>query len=142
MFDALNGVSAAGIKVPIIKDSMVADDASISGYKVNVQTLVQNINGSDVQIQGSKVVIDGTGQTISAKFDTMQEEIDGIATSGGGYTLQTYVDGGHTGDGETATIHSGRIISYGPDYQKMIRVIENGMAVRPRGIRYPSQVMT
>ncbi len=106
MFDALNGVSAAGIKVPIIKDSMVADDASISGYKVNVQTLVQNINGSDVQIQGSKVVIDGTGQTISAKFDTMQEEIDGIATSGGGYTLQTYVDGGHTGDGETATIHA------------------------------------
>ena len=106
MFDALNGVSAAGIKAPIIKDSMVADDASISGYKVNVQTLVQNINGSDVQIQGSKVVIDGTGQTISAKFDTMQEEIDGIATSGGGYTLQTYVDGGHTGDGETATIHA------------------------------------
>lgn len=106
MFDALNGVSAAGIKAPIIKDSMVADDASISGYKVNVQTLVQNINGSNVQIQGSKVVIDGTGQTISAKFDTMQEEIDGIATSGGGYTLQTYVEGGHTGDGETATIHA------------------------------------
>ena len=55
---------------------------------------------------GSKVVVDGTSQTISAKFDSMQEEIDGIAISGGGYTLQTYVEGGHTGDGETATIHA------------------------------------
>lgn len=106
MFDALNGVSAAGIKAPIIKDSMVADDASISGYKVNVQTLVQNINGSNVQIQGSKVIVDGTGQTVSAKFDAMQEEINGVASSSGGYTLQTYVEGGHTGDGETATVHA------------------------------------
>lgn len=106
MFDALNGVSAAGIKAPIIKDSMVADDASISGYKVNIQTLVQNINGSNVQISGSKVIVDGTGQTVSAKFDTMQEEINGVASSSGGYTLQTYVEGGHTGDGETATIHT------------------------------------
>ena len=132
MFDALNGVSAAGIKAPIIKDSMVADDASISGYKVNVQTLVQNINGSDVQIQGSKVVIDGTGQTISAKFDTMQEEIDGIATSGGGYTLQTYVEGGHTGDGETATIHARLYASnkevtetFGPEHYVWSRLSED-----------------
>lgn len=106
MFDALNGVSAAGIKAPIIKDSMVADDASISGYKVNIQTLVQNINGSNVQISGSKVIVDGTGQTVSAKFDTMQEEINGVASSSGGYTLQTYVEGGHTGDGEMATIRA------------------------------------
>ena len=106
MFDALTGVSAAGIKAPIIKDSMVADDASISGYKVNIQTLVQNINGSNVQISGSKVIVDGTGQTVSAKFDTMQEEINGVASSSGGYTLQTYVEGGHTGDGEMATIRA------------------------------------
>lgn len=106
MFDALNGVSAAGIKAPIIKDSMVANDAAISGHKVDVQTLTQNINGSNVQILGSKVVVDGTGQTVSAKFDSMQEEIDGIAVSGGGYILQTYVVGGHTGDGATATIHA------------------------------------
>lgn len=106
MFDALNGVAANGIKAPIIKDSMVADDANINGNKVDVQTLTQNINGSNVQILGSKVIVDGTGQTVSAKFDSIQEEIDGIAVSGGGYILQTYVEGGHTGDGETATIHA------------------------------------
>lgn len=106
MFDALNGVAANGIKAPIIKDSMVADDANINGNKVDVQTLTQNINGSNVQILGSKIVVDGTGQTVSAKFDSMQEEIDGIAVSGGGYILQTYVEGGHTGDGATATIHA------------------------------------
>lgn len=106
MFDALNGVAANGIKAPIIKDSMVADDANINGNKVDVQTLTQNINGSNVQILGSKIVVDGTSQTVSAKLDSMQEEIDGIAVSGGGYILQTYVEGGHTGDGETATIHA------------------------------------
>lgn len=106
MFDALNGVSADGIKAPIIVDDMVSDNANISGHKVDVQTLVQKINGSNVQISGSKVIIDGDGQTVSAKFNTMQEEINGIATSGGGYILQTYVEGGHTGDGETATIHA------------------------------------
>ncbi|MBA4700724.1 MAG: hypothetical protein H2212_14970 [Ruminococcus sp.] len=106
MFDALHGVTASGIKTPIIRDNMVADDASISGYKVNAQTLVQNINGSNVQILGSKIVVDGTGQTVSAKFDSMQEEIDGIAVSGGGYILQTFVEGGHTGDGATATINA------------------------------------
>lgn len=132
MFDALNGVSAAGIKAPIIKDSMVADDASISGYKINVQTLVQNINGSNVQIQGSKVIVDGTGQTVSAKFDTMQEEIDGVASSSGGYTLQTYVEGGHTGDGETATIHARLYASnkevtetFGPEHYVWSRLSED-----------------
>lgn len=132
MFDALNGVSAAGIKAPIIKDSMVADDASISGYKVNVQTLVQNINGSNVQIMGSKVVVDGTSQTISAKFDSMQEEIDSISASGGGYILQTYVEGGHTGDGETATIHARLYASntevtntFGPDHFVWTRLSED-----------------
>lgn len=132
MFDALNGVSAAGIKAPIIKDSMVADDASISGYKVNVQTLVQNINSSNVQIMGSKVVVDGTSQTISAKFDSMQEEIDSISASGGGYILQTYVEGGHTGDGETATIHARLYASntevtntFGPDHFVWTRLSED-----------------
>lgn len=132
MFDALNGVTAAGIKAPIIKDSMVADDASISGYKVNVQTLVQNINGSNVQIQGSKVIVDGTGQTVSAKFDVMQEEIDGVASSSGGYTLQTYVEGGHTGDGETATIHARLYASnkevtetFGPEHYVWSRLSED-----------------
>lgn len=132
MFDALNGVTAAGIKAPIIKDSMVADDASISGYKVNVQTLVQNINGSNVQIQGSKVIVDGTGQTVSAKFDVIQEEIDGVASSSGGYTLQTYVEGGHTGDGETATIHARLYASnkevtetFGPEHYVWSRLSED-----------------
>lgn len=132
MFDALNGVTVAGIKAPIIKDCMVADDASISGYKVNVQTLVQNINGSNVQIQGSKVVVDGTGQTVSAKFDTMQEEIDGVASSSGGYTLQTYVEGGHTGDGETATIRAKLYASnkevtdtFGPEHFVWTRLSED-----------------
>lgn len=132
MFDALNGVTAAGIKAPIIKDSMVADDASISGYKVNVQTLVQNINGSNVQISGSKVIVDGTGQTVSAKFDTMQEEINGVASSSGGYTLQTYVDGGHTGDGETATINARLYASnkevtntFGPEHFVWTRLSED-----------------
>lgn len=132
MFDALNGVSAAGIKAPIIKDSMVADDANINGNKVDVQTLTQNINGSNVQILGSKVVIDGTSQTISAKFDSMQEEIDSISASGGGYILQTYVEGGHTGDGETATIHARLYASntevtntFGPDHFVWTRLSED-----------------
>ncbi|CUP25347.1 Uncharacterised protein [[Eubacterium] contortum] len=132
MFDALNGVSAAGIKAPIIKDSMVADDANINGNKVDVQTLTQNINGSNVQILGSKVVIDGTSQTISAKFDSMQEEIDSISASGGGYILQTYVEGGHTGDGETATIHARLYASnkevtetFGPEHYVWSRLSED-----------------
>ena len=132
MFDALNGVTEAGIKAPIIKDSMVADDASISGYKVNVQSLVQNINGSNVQISGSKVIVDGTGQTVSAKFDTIQEEINGVASSSGGYTLQTYVEGGHTGDGESAIIHARLYASnkevtksFGPEHYVWSRLSED-----------------
>ena len=43
MFDA-TGVTANGIQRPIIVDSMVADNANISGDKINITSLVKEIN--------------------------------------------------------------------------------------------------
>lgn len=123
MFDALNGVRADGIKTPVIVDGMVADNANIQGKKIDIQSLVTQVNESNVQINSSKIIMDAGGQNLQIAFDSMQEEINGISVSEGGLILQTYVEGSVKDSVETSVIHA-RVYSknrdvtqeYGPEH--------------------------
>ncbi len=81
MFTSYDGLHEDGIKSGIIKNDMVADDAHISGSKLDISSVIDGINADNsTYLNTSKVVIDGTKQTINAKFTELTASIGSIGT--------------------------------------------------------------
>lgn len=81
MFTSYDGLHEDGIKSGIIKNDMVADDAHISGSKLDISSIIDGINADNsTYLNTSKVVIDGTRQTINAKFTEITTSIGSIGT--------------------------------------------------------------
>lgn len=77
MYDA-TGVTADGIQRPIIRDDMVSDTANINGKKINIQSVVKEINNGTEKIKSSSVLYDPTGQTLNIAFNELITTVDGI----------------------------------------------------------------
>ena len=81
MFTSYDGLHEDGIKSGIIKNDMVADDAHISGRKLDISSVIDGINAdSSAYLNTSRIVIDGTSQTINAKFTELTASIGSIGT--------------------------------------------------------------
>lgn len=80
MFTSYDGLHADGIKSGIIKNDMVADDAHISGSKLDISSIIDGINNDSTYLKSSRVIIDGTKQTINAKFTELTTNIGSIGT--------------------------------------------------------------
>lgn len=80
MFDA-TGITASGIQRPIIVDSMVADNANISGDKINITSLVKEINDGTEVIKSSHILVDGTNQSLSVVYNTITGDISTLSTA-------------------------------------------------------------
>lgn len=74
MFDAL-GLTADGIQRAIIRDDMVSDTANIDGKKIDLESLVTEINNGTSTIKGSKILIDGESQTLDILFNTLNTTV-------------------------------------------------------------------
>ena len=81
MFTSYDGLQEKKKKSGIIKNDMVADDAHISGSKLDISSVIDGINADNsTYLNTSKVVIDGTSQTINAKFTELTASIGSIGT--------------------------------------------------------------
>ena len=109
MFDA-TGLKADGIKNKIIRDDMISDTANISGSKVNISSLITEINKdtNTSVIKSSKVQLDTVGQTLEVAFNSLKSNVDNIDI--GGTNLATDTNKGVTGWG-WALQTGGRTIS-------------------------------
>lgn len=74
MFDAA-GLHAAGIKSGIIRDDMVASDASINGSKIDQESLVSRVNGATTLLLSSRIQYDPTGQTLNVAFQSLSNTV-------------------------------------------------------------------
>lgn len=80
MFDA-TGITSSGIQRPIIVDSMVANDANISGDKINITSLVKEINDGKEVIKSSHILVDGANQSLSVVYNTITGDISTLSTA-------------------------------------------------------------
>lgn len=80
MFDA-TGITASGIQRPIIVDSMVADNANISGDKINITSLVKEINDGTEVIKSSHIMMDGVNQSLSVVYNTITGDLSTLSTA-------------------------------------------------------------
>lgn len=77
MFDAL-GLKADAIKDKIIRNDMVSDTANIIGSKLDIDSVIVEVNTNGTEtFKSSKVKMDSTGQTLDVAFTKVSEDAAG-----------------------------------------------------------------
>ncbi|WP_246578960.1 phage tail spike protein [Clostridium algidicarnis] len=70
-----DGVTNAGITKGAVDNSKVADNANISGSKIEKESLVTTINGATTTLKSSRVKIDDVGQTLDIAFKNLRDTV-------------------------------------------------------------------
>lgn len=69
------GITDSAIKDAIIRDDMVSETANISAAKLNIQSLFEEINGSEHTIKSTQIYLDDVSQTLDVAFKTMETDV-------------------------------------------------------------------
>lgn len=71
-----NGITASAISDGLIVNKMVADNAAIAGSKLDIESVITEINGSTETIKSSKIYLDNKGQTLEVAFNKLETKVD------------------------------------------------------------------
>lgn len=74
IWDAL-GATEKTIQRKIIRDGIVADDANISGLKLDINSVIKEVNGSTTKLKSSTVVMNDKNQTLDIVFNEMETTV-------------------------------------------------------------------
>lgn len=72
------GIKAGAVPDGLIVNDMVADNANISGGKLDISSVVTAINGNTSTIKSSIINFDDTGQSLTVAFNTLKQRVDTI----------------------------------------------------------------
>lgn len=74
-----NGITATAIGDGLIIDGMINNNANISGDKLNISSVITNINNDNsTTIQSSKIYLDGQKQSLEVAFNSLKTQVDTI----------------------------------------------------------------
>lgn len=82
MFDA-TGIKKEAIKDSIIVDDMISDGANINGKKIDIHSLISEVNDSSETLKSSVIQLDSTGQTLDIAFSEMDKKLSDIQQTSG-----------------------------------------------------------
>lgn len=72
-----NGITASAIGDGLIVNDMVADNANISGSKLDINSVIQTINEDGTEtINGTKIYLDDRGQSLEVAFNQLQTSVE------------------------------------------------------------------
>ena len=74
LWDA-RGVTSVGIRNDIIVNDMIAPNAGISGSKLDIDSVVNGINGSTTHLKTSSIHFDESGQSLDVAFKDVAETV-------------------------------------------------------------------
>lgn len=86
-----DGVTNAGITKGAVDNSKVADNANISGSKIEKESLVTTINGATTTLKSSRIKLDDVGQTLDIAFKNLSNIVTttGNTVSSQGTSIKT-----------------------------------------------------
>lgn len=87
IWDAL-GATEKTIQRKIIRDGIVADDANISGSKLDINSVIKEVNGSTTKLKSSTIVMNDKNQTLDIAFNEMETTVANNLSS-----AKLYADG-------------------------------------------------
>ena len=70
------GLKAGAVPDGLIVNDMVADNANISGGKLDISSVVTAINGNTTSINSSIIQFDDTGQSLTLAFNSLKNKVD------------------------------------------------------------------
>lgn len=80
------GITDSAIKEAIIRNDMVSDTANIAAHKLDIDSLFEEINGSEKTIKSTRIWLDDEGQTLDVAFESVTTDIEelqnGISSQG------------------------------------------------------------
>lgn len=74
LWDA-KGLGEAGIRNDLIVDRMVSKDAAIHGSKIDMPSLIREINNGTETIRSSSIVYDADGQSLDIAFNKIESQL-------------------------------------------------------------------
>lgn len=72
------GVTESGLNDGIIKDVAVADNANIAGSKLDIESVIREVNGAETTIKGTRIKLDEQNQTLDAAFTSLKTYAEGV----------------------------------------------------------------
>ena len=72
------GIKAGAVPDGLIVNDMVADNANISGNKIDIASVITNINNNTTSIKSSAIKFDDTGQSLLVAFNELKNTVDTI----------------------------------------------------------------
>lgn len=80
------GITDNAIKNAIIRNDMVSDTANIAAHKLDIDSLFEEINGSEKTIKSSRVYLDEQGQKLDVAFKSLTTDVEelqnGVSSQG------------------------------------------------------------
>lgn len=75
-----DGITASAIEDGLIVDSMIGENANISGAKLNISSLIKSINESDGSevLSSTKIYLDDEQQSLQVAFGQLKTKVDTI----------------------------------------------------------------
>lgn len=74
IWDAL-GATENTIQRKIIRDAVVADDAAIAGSKLDIESVVKEVNGATTKLKSTTILLDDKNQTLDVAFNAMESTV-------------------------------------------------------------------
>lgn len=74
IWDAL-GATEKTIQRKIIRNGIVADDANISGSKLDINSVIKEVNGSTTKLKSSTIIMNDKNQTLDIVFNEMETTV-------------------------------------------------------------------
>ena len=126
MFDA-TGLKADGIKNKIIRDDMISDNANIDGAKLNISSLITEINKdtNTSVIKSTKVQIDSLKQTLDVAFTSLKNQADSTKSLTESHSTTIGVMQGQiiTAINNTQIVKDGQTILLKDDYNRTVTLV-------------------
>ncbi|WP_330374031.1 hypothetical protein, partial [Paraclostridium sordellii] len=126
MFDA-TGLKANGIKDKIIRDDMISDNANIDGHKLNINSVVTQINNGYTKIESSKVQINGINQTLDVAFNSLKSQSDNNKSLTESHSTTIGVIQGQisTAINNTQIVKDGKTVLLKDDYNRTVETVDS-----------------
>lgn len=123
------GIHEKAIPDQIIVDSMISDEANINGEKIDIKSLVKEVNGSSETIKSSHILYDPSGQTLEVAFGSLKKDYDQFTT----VTYDAFVKATNTSlearYNETHMVVNGEEVTVKDRYTQVVESA-NGLSVK------------
>lgn len=139
-----DGITEKAIGDGLIIDKMVGDNANISGNKLDIDSVITEVNNGASTIKGTKVKLDEQNQTLDVAFNSMTTTVTEQGKAVGSHTTSINVMKGQIGTliSDTEILEEGNKVTVKDAYSKLnIKVNEFGVSLKDTQSEFDNMVI-